>query len=87
LWFSCARKSLKVGTKTQANKADEDGLFLGYLQEWNECGCGTIFKDRKNMHKESMKKPTKVAVSAGGVAAGFDTIWLRKHLKLGIASL
>jgi hypothetical protein len=65
LWFSCARKSLKVGTKTQANKADGNDLFLGFLQDWRECGCGTILKDRENMHKESMRKHTKFAQSEG----------------------
>jgi hypothetical protein len=46
--------------------ADKDCLFVGNLQEWNECGCGTILKHRENIHKESMKKLTKVALSAGG---------------------
>jgi hypothetical protein len=49
--------------------ADGDCLFLGYLQEWKECGCETILKHRKNMHKESMKKPTKVALPVAANAS------------------
>jgi hypothetical protein len=61
--YSCGFVCPKIAenrNKTQANMADKDCLFLGNLQERNECGCGTIIKHRENMHKESMKKTDKI---------------------------
>jgi hypothetical protein len=80
-------KISEVETKTQANKAEWDDLFLRILQMRKECGCGTILKDRENMHKESMKKATKIGLISNDIAPAHDTFRFSGRFDSGAAYL